>query len=151
MKTDKPLFSDNNPEPLLYGGQDPSSSFTGARFKDEAVGRGKMLLALIAVKQQMTPEIHGSWSPGSSTAVETSEGRFDATVCTVAKHFDKHGSRYGDVRSYTQAGLKYWEQHGRAAAWDEEKKCMWLPHGQFTRSGKILTFAYANSAGQLPE
>ena len=73
------------------------------------IERGKSALQLQAVKDQMTSEIHNSWSPRSFTDVKIPSGQFDKTVCNVSYHFHKHGQKFGSIKAYTLAAKKYFE------------------------------------------
>jgi hypothetical protein len=95
---------------------------------------------LDAVKKQMTTEIRNSWSPRSFTEVKIPSGRYDATVCNVSYHFHQHGQKYGNIRAYTQAAMKYFEQN-KTGAVPDSGGVIKLPKGRFDKNGKIITFS----------
>jgi hypothetical protein len=104
------------------------------------VERGKSALQLDAVKKQMTTSIRNSWSPRSFTDVKIPSGQYDATVCNVSYHFHKHGQRYGNIRAYTEAAVKYFEQN-HAKAKPDGSGIIKLPKGTYDKNGKIITFS----------
>jgi len=103
------------------------------------VERGKSALQLDAVKKQMTTAIRNSWSPRSFTAVKIPSGQYDATVCNVSYHFHKHGQKYGNIRTYTEAALKYFRQNQGSAK--PVKGMIKLPKGTYDEKGRIITFS----------
>ena len=104
------------------------------------VERGKSALQLDAVKKQMTPEIRNSWSPRSFTKVKIPSGQYDAVVCNVSYYFHKHGQRYGNIRAYTLAAKKYFEQN-KAKGLRDSIGDFKLPKGRYDKNGKIITFS----------
>ena len=104
------------------------------------VERGKSALQLDAVKKQMTTEIRNSWSPRSFTVVKIPSGQYDATVCNVSYHFHKHGQKYGNIKAYTQAAKKYFEQN-KTMVKPDSSGIIKLPKGTFEKDGKIITFS----------
>ncbi len=126
-------------EHLRSKGESPKDRTAHAEYLND-VERGKSALQLDAVKQQMTPEIRNSWSPRSFTEVKIPSGQYDATVCNVSYHFHKHGQKYGNIRSYTQAAKKYLELN-KAKAVPDSAGLIKLPKGTFDKNGKIITFA----------
>ena len=126
-------------ENLPYSGESPKDPLARDRYLAD-VRRGKSLLQLKAVADQMTPDIRLSWSARSFTAVSTPEGEFDAVVCNVAYHFHKHGQRHGSIRSMTEHAKQYLLQH-RQHAIDNGNGLLKLPDGSlFERDGRIITY-----------
>ncbi len=125
-------------EHLPYSGESAQDRMAYDLYLADAK-RGKTALQLKAVADQLTPDLRRSWAPRSFTGVSTSVGDFDATVCNVSYHFHTHGQRYGNIRFYTEAARRYFEQHGRGAVADS-KGLIRLPQGVFDRAGRIVTF-----------
>jgi hypothetical protein len=125
-------------EHLPYSGESAQDRRTFERYLED-VKRGKSALQLSAVAGQLTPELRNSWLPRSFTGVSTPVGDFDAMVCNVSYHFHAHGQKYGNIRLYTEAAKRYFEQNRRSAVPDA-KGLMRLPLGIFDRFGRILTF-----------
>ena len=125
-------------EHLPYSGESSQDRFAYARYLGD-VKRGKSALQLKAVADQLTPDLRHRWVSRSFTRVSAPSGQFDATVCTVSYHFHKHGQRYGNIRAYTNAATRYFQQRGTGAVPDA-KGLITLPLGTFDRSGRIVTF-----------
>jgi len=125
-------------EILRSKGESPKDRAAHGRYLKE-VERGKSALQLQAVKDQMTTDIRNSWSSRSFTAVNIPSGGFDAVVCNVSYHFHKHGQKYGNIRSYTAAAKKYFEQN-KTKAVPDSKGIIKLPKGIYGETGKIITF-----------
>jgi hypothetical protein len=125
-------------EHLPFSGESAQDRLAYDRYLED-VKRGKSALQLTAVAAQLTPVVRNSWLPRSFTGVSTSAGDFDAIVCNVSYHFHKHGQKYGNVRLYTDAAKRYFEQHRRNAVPDA-KGLIRLPLGTFDHAGRILTF-----------
>ena len=64
-------------EYLPYSGESPQDRKAFAQYMEE-VKRGKSLLALVAMRDALTPEIRKCWFVGTFGTIETSEGVFDA-------------------------------------------------------------------------
>ncbi len=126
-------------EDLPSKGESPKDRLAHGKYLKD-VERGKSALQLQAVHDQMTPEIRRSWSPRSFTAVKIPSGKFDAVVCNVSYHFHKHGQKYGNIRAYTQAATKYFEQNKKGAVPDGSGVIK-LPKGTYDKDGKIITFS----------
>ena len=126
-------------ENLPSKGESPKDRKAHADYLKD-VERGKALLQLDAVKKQMTSEIRNSWSPRSFTPVKTPAGQYDATVCNVSYHFHKHGQKYGNIKAYTVAAKKYFEQHKNKVKPDGSG-IVKLPNGTFEKDGRIITFS----------
>lgn len=125
-------------EHLPYSGESGQDRLAYDRYLDD-VKRGKSALQLSAVATQLTADLRNAWLPRSFTGVSTSAGDFDATVCNVSYHFHMHGQKYGNIRTYTEAAKRYFEQH-RGSAVPDPKGLVRLPLGIFDRAGRILTF-----------
>ena len=126
-------------ENLPSKGESPKDRMAHGNYLKD-VERGKSALQLDAVKRQMTTEIRNSWSPRSFTEVKIPSGQYDATVCNVSYHFHKHGQKYGNIRAYTLAARKYFEQN-KAGAVPDSNGVIKLPKGTFDKNGKIITFS----------
>lgn len=125
-------------EHLPYTGEAPQSRLAYQRFLAD-VARGKSTLQLQAVAQQLTPDLRRAWLPQSFTGVVLPSGRFDAVVCNVSYHFHKHGQKYGNIRLFTEAARRYFQQNHTRSAPDGGGLYR-LPHGVFDRYGRIVTF-----------
>ena len=125
-------------EHLPYSDESPQDRLAYDRYLTDAK-RGKTALQLKAVADQLTPDLRRSWAPRSFTGVSTPIGDFDATVCNVSYHFHTHGQKYGNIRVYTEAAKRYFDQQRRVAVADP-KGLIRLPLGVFDRAGRIITF-----------
>lgn len=125
-------------EHLPFSGESSQDRLAYDRYLED-VKRGKSALQLTAIAAQLTPDVRNSWLPRSFTGVSTSAGHFDAIVCNVSYHFHKHGQKYRNIRLYTDAAKRYFQQHRRTAMPDA-KGLIRLPLGTFDRAGRILTF-----------
>jgi hypothetical protein len=67
-------------EQMPYRGESAQDRATFARYIDD-VKRGKSLIALVAMRNALTPEIRKSWYAGAFTPIETPQGRFDELTC----------------------------------------------------------------------
>jgi hypothetical protein len=90
-------------EQMPYRGESPQDRLAFSRYL-EKVKRGKSLLALVAMRDALTPAIRRAWHSGSFTAIETSEGRFDELTCNLVYHFGKHGENYASIAQMTLDG-----------------------------------------------
>jgi hypothetical protein len=126
-------------ENLPSKGESPKDRTAHSNYLKD-VERGKSALQLDAVKKQMTTEIRNSWSPRSFTEVKIPSGQYDATVCNVSYHFHQHGQKYGNIRDYTQAARKYFEQN-KTGAVPDSSGVIRLPKGRFDKNGRIITFS----------
>ena len=126
-------------ENLPSKGESPKDPKAHADYLKD-VERGKSAMQLEAVKKQMTTEIRNSWLPRSFTAVKIPTGQYDATVCCVSYHFHKHGQKYGNIKAYTQAAKRYFEQY-KAKPNPDGNGVIKLPKGTFDKNGKIITFS----------
>jgi hypothetical protein len=135
-----PAESENEPavEDLPYKGEVARDAKAFAKYMADAA-RGKTLLQLQAVAGQLTPELRRYWAPQTFTRVVTAAGKFDATVCSVSYHFHTHGQKHGNIRQYTEAARRYFEQNKKKASADA-KGIIRLPMGNFDRDGRIITF-----------
>lgn len=125
-------------EQLPYRGESPQDRLAFEKYLDE-VKRGKSLLALVAMRDALTPAIRSSWYPGSFTKIKTSEGEFDELVCNLAYHFGKHGDSYGDIATLTRAAKQYFNQNRAQAKLVAGK--LKFPNGSiFMPDGRIVTF-----------
>jgi len=125
-------------ENLPYRGESPSDIYAYQRYLAD-VKRGKSLLQLMAVRDQITPEIRKSWSARSFTPVQTSEGIFDDLVCNISYHFDRHGAKYGDIAALTRAAQQYFRVNRAAAVVNQG--LLRFPNGsKFEQDGRIVTF-----------
>ena len=70
-------------ERLPYQGQSASDRQAYENYRKD-VKRGKSLPQLMAAKKATTPQIRSSWSPRSSTAVQTPQGIFDVVICNIS-------------------------------------------------------------------
>ncbi len=126
-------------ENLPYSGESPQDRLAHQRYLVD-VQRGKSLLQLKAVAKEVTPDIRNSWSARSFTAVSTPEGIFDAVVCNVSYHYNKHGSKYGSIRLMTQTAKQYFQQH-RQKATTTNFGLLKFPDGSlFEPDGRIVTY-----------
>jgi hypothetical protein len=125
-------------ERLEYRGESAKSRHAFARYMAD-VARGKSGMQLQAVAAELTPSLRRCWIASSFTRVETPAGTFDALTCNIAYHFHKHGQKYGNVRRYTMAALRYYAANkSQGKTVDGVIK---LDKGTFTPSGKIVTFS----------
>lgn len=125
-------------EPMPYRGESPQDRRAFSQYLEE-VKRGKSLLALVAMRDALTPEIRRAWHPGTFTDIETSEGRFDELTCNLAYHFGKHGEKYASVAQMTQAARRYFDTHRSQAKLADGM--LRFPNGSiFTLDGRIVTF-----------
>jgi hypothetical protein len=134
-------MSNKNVEYLPYRGESASDISAFQRYRAEAAlpkGRGKSLLGLLAVKKEMTPEIHRSWSARSFTPIQTSEGVFDEVVCNIAYHFKEHASKYDNIAQFTRAAQEHFQQFRKVAVLSNE--VLKLPKGLYEQDGRIITF-----------
>ncbi len=129
----------NDIEHLPYKGESPQDRLAYQRYLAD-IKRGKSLLQLKAVAREMTPDIRQSWSARSFTVVSTPEGDFDAVVCNISYHFNKHGSKYGSIRVMTQEAKRYFQQY-RQQATPNGFGLLKLPNGSlFELDGRIVTY-----------
>jgi hypothetical protein len=125
-------------EYLPYSGESPQDRKAFAQYMEE-VKRGKSLLALVAMRKALTPEIRKSWYAGTFGTIDTSEGVFDDLTCNLAYHFGKHGARYGTIANMTKAAVRYFAAN-RATA-KLVAGMLKFPNGSiFTTDGRIVTF-----------
>jgi|SRR5579863_4374616 hypothetical protein len=125
-------------EYLPYRGESPQDRHAFARYMEE-VERGKSLLALIAMRDALTPEIRKAWYEGSFGTIETSQGTFDALTCNLAYHFGKHGEKYATIGNMTAAAKQYFAAHRPKARLVHG--VLKFPNGSiFTPDGRIITF-----------
>ncbi len=105
----------------------------------EEVQRGKSLLALVSMRNALTPEIRKYWYEGTFGTIETSEGTFDALTCNLAYHFGKHGEKYHTIANMTTVAKQYFvANRAKAKLVDGVLK---FPNGSiFTTDGRIITF-----------
>jgi hypothetical protein len=130
----------NETESLLYGGESPENVSAFQRYLLD-VQRGKSLLQLKAVADDLTPQLRQWWSPRSFTPVQTSEGVFDEVVCNVSYHFYKHGQKYRTVRLMTEAALRFFREHRQEASVRQRDGLLQFPDGSlFEVDGRIVTF-----------
>jgi hypothetical protein len=130
--TDKPI------EHLPYRGESPQDRHAFARYMEE-VQRGKSLLALVAMRNALTPEIRKCWYEGTFGTIETSEGRFDALTCNLAYHFGKHGEKHQTIANMTAAAKQYFVSHRTQAKLIDG--VLKFPNGSiFATDGRIITF-----------
>jgi hypothetical protein len=88
----------------------------------------------------MTLDIRQSWSERTFTPVSTPEGNFDAIVCNVSYHYNKHGSKYGSIWLMTHQAKMYFQQH-RHEATVNSAGLLRLPNGSlYEKDGRIVTF-----------
>jgi hypothetical protein len=125
-------------EHLPYSGESPSDRYAYERYREE-VKRGKNLLQLMAVRNQVTPEIRKSWSARTFTAVQTSQGLFDDLICNISYHFNKHGAKYGSIAAMTRAAQQYFRENRSRASL--RAGLLLFPNGSlFEQDGRIVTF-----------
>jgi hypothetical protein len=125
-------------EYLSYCGELPQDRRAFAQYMEE-VKRGKSLLALVAMRKALTPEIRKCWYAGTFGTIETSEGVFDDLTCNLAYHFGKHGERYGTIANMTKAARRYFDANRPVAKLVEGM--LRFPNGSiFTADGRIVTF-----------
>jgi hypothetical protein len=125
-------------EQIPYHGESPQDRTAFARYIDEA-RRGKSLLALVAMRNALTPEIRKSWYAGTFTPIETSQGKFDELTCNLAYHFGKHGSKYGNIAGMTEAAKQYFELN-KSKAKPVGGKLKFPNDSVFMPDGRIVTF-----------
>jgi hypothetical protein len=126
-------------EALPYKGESPRDNLAYNRYQHD-VSRGKSLLQLKAVSDQMTAFIRRSWSPRSFTAVTTPEGEFDAVICNVSYHFNKHGAQHGNIRAMTLQAVRYFKEH-RGEAVATQNGLLKFPNGSiYEKDGRIVTY-----------
>ena len=125
-------------EQMPYRGESPQDRHAFTRYMDE-VKRGKSLLALVAMRDALTPEIRKHWYEGTFGTIETSEGAFDELTCNLAYHFGKHGEKYGTISNMTASAIQYFGlNRAKAKLVDGVLK---FPNGSiFTTDGRIITF-----------
>jgi|SRR5579863_855430 len=125
-------------EQMPYRGESPQDRQAFAKYMDE-VKRGKSLLALIAMRKALTPEIRACWHEGTFGKIETSQGQFDELTCNLSYHFGKHGEKYATIANMTGIAIRYFKDHRAEAR--EENGMLKFPNGSiFTPGGKIVTF-----------
>jgi hypothetical protein len=125
-------------EQMPYRGESARDRHAFAKYLEE-VKRGKSLLALIAMRNALTPEIRACWHEGTFGTIETSQGAFDELTCNLSYHFGKHGERYGTIANMTAIAKRYFNDHRAEAR--EEDGMLRFPNGSiFTPSGLIVTF-----------
>jgi hypothetical protein len=125
-------------EQMPYRGESAQDRTAFARYIDEA-RRGKSLLALVAMRNALTPEIRKSWYAGTFTPIETSQGKFDELTCNLAYHFGKHGSKYGSIAGMTEAAKQYFELN-KSKAKPVGGKLKFPNDSIFMPDGRIVTF-----------
>ena len=123
---------------MPYGGESPQNRTAFSRYMED-VARGKSLIALIEMRKALTPSIRSSWYASSFTAIDTSEGQFDALTCNLAYHFAKHGAKYGTIANMTATAKAYFvANRPKAKLVDSVLK---FPNGSvFMPDGRIVTF-----------
>jgi hypothetical protein len=125
-------------EEMPYLGEAPADRKAFAKYMEE-VKRGKSLLALIAMRDALTPEIRACWYEGSFGTIETSQGQFDELTCNLSYHFGKHGDKYGTILNMTAIAISYFKTQRHEAR--EENGMLRFPNGSiFTSDGRIVTF-----------
>jgi hypothetical protein len=125
-------------EQMPYRGESPQDRLVFAQYMEE-VKRGKSLLALVAMRKALTPEIRKSWYAGTFGTIETSEGTFDELTCNLAYHFGKHGAKYGTIDSLTATARQYFVANRSKARFVDGK--LKFPNGSiFMPDGLIVTF-----------
>ncbi len=125
-------------EQMPYHGESAQDRAAFARYIDD-VKRGKSLIALVAMRNALTPEIRRSWYAGTFTPIETPQGRFDELTCNLAYHFGEHGSKYGNIASMTKAAKQYFELN-RSKGQLVDGKLKFANRGVFMPDGRIVTF-----------
>jgi hypothetical protein len=129
----------SQPEHLPYGGQSAQDKLAFEQYKLN-LRRGKSLIQLKSIAQQITPFVRASWSPRSFTPVSTPEGTFDAVVCNISYHYMKHGNSFGDITVMTNKALQYFATN-RHTARPNKDGLLQLPNGSlFEPDGRIVTF-----------
>lgn len=126
-------------EHLLPAGESPQDRLAFERYKLD-IGRGKSLLQLQAVAAEITPQIRLAWAPRSFTPVRTSAGVFDATVCTIAYHFHKHGERFRTIQAMTHAAQEYFRRERTQARITTEGLLKFPDGSMYEPSGRIVTY-----------
>jgi hypothetical protein len=101
-------------EYLLSGGESPKDVGAYMQYRLDAQ-RGKTMLQLKAVAEEVNPEVHTHWSPRSFTPIETDVGVFNAIVCNIAYHFHKHGQTFRTVQRMTDEALRAFREHRHEA------------------------------------
>ena len=125
-------------EQMPYRGESPQDRHAFAKYMEE-VKRGKSLLALIAMRNALTPGIRACWYEGTFGTIETSQGAFDELTCNLSYHFGKHGEKYGTIANMTAIAMRYFKDN-RAEARLEDAMLK-FPNGSiFTQDGRIVTF-----------
>lgn len=132
---DKPV------EVLLYGGESPQDVFAFQEYR-KLIERGKTLLQLKAMAEQVTPEIRSHWAARTFGAVETSDGTFDEVVCNLAYHYWKHGQKkYQGIAEMTEAALLMFQSRRAEAVLRHKDGLLQFPDNSlFQQDGKIVTF-----------
>jgi hypothetical protein len=125
-------------EQMPYHGESPQDRHAFARYMEE-VKRGKSLLALIAMRNALTPAIRGCWYSGTFGPIQTSQGTFDELTCNLAYHFGKHGEKYGTIANMTAEAKRYFSANRSQGK--PEGGMLKFPNGSiFTTDGRIVTF-----------
>jgi hypothetical protein len=128
----------SNREHLPYAGESAQDRSAFQRYLSDAE-RGKTALQLTAVARQLTPDLRHHWSPRSFGPVVTPVGEFDSLVCNVSYHFHRHGQKYGSIRLYTEAALRYFElESGRTTP--DEHGLIKFKSGILDAQGRIVSF-----------
>lgn len=126
-------------EHLPYNGQSAQDQLAFTQYRQD-LSRGKSHFQLQAVQAQMTDDIRRSWSARSFTDVQTPIGVFDAVVCNISYHYNKHGDAFGSIAEMTRSGRTYFGTH-RAQARIIEGGLLKFPNGSiFEPDGRIVTF-----------
>ena len=125
-------------EQMPYRGESPQDRHAFAEYMND-VNRGKSLLALIAMRKALTPEIRKNWYEGTFTPIETTQGSFDELTCNLAYHFGKHGAKFGDIATMTAAAKQYFAVN-RSKAKLVDGKLKFPNGGIFMPDGRIVTF-----------
>lgn len=130
----------NSTEPLLSGGESATSASAYTLYRLD-VARGKSLLQLKAVAEDVTPLIRMRWSERSFTPVATDIGTFDALVCNIAYHFHKHGQKYGSIQRMTDEATRAFLLHRREATVCARDGLLNIANvGLYELDGRIVTF-----------
>ena len=125
-------------EELPYRGESAQDRNAFAKYMEE-VKRGKSLLALVAMRNALTPEIRACWYEGTFGSIETSQGAFDELTCNLSYHFGKHGEKYGTIANMTAIAQRYLKENRMRAR--EDGGVLKFPNGSiFTKDGRIVTF-----------
>lgn len=126
-------------EHLPYDGQSPQDQAAFAQYKQD-LQRGKSLLQLKSIAQQMTPAIRAAWSPRSFTPVSTPEGIFDAVVCNISYHYMKHGSAFGNIAQMTNRAQQYFTAYRNQARTTRDGLLQMPNKSLFEPDGRIVTY-----------